>query len=218
MSEISVQFKNQLNGYNKEEVNRVLEKIEEELQMRATTIDELQQQIAGLEARLEAATTPEKLEAAEKIALYDQLMKKMDGEFKNLLAPAIAKAKAIEEKAEHDYELRMEQARSAADAIYALTADRIADVVDQNMDRLYDLLEEFIYSKSFPGRVEAFVRSCKAASAKVATGFSAASQLPKKACSAISTRVQEKVEQVKTAVHTYRQKRAVAESAVEDAE
>ena len=32
MSEISVQFKNQLNGYNKKEVDLLLKKIEEELQ------------------------------------------------------------------------------------------------------------------------------------------------------------------------------------------
>ena len=94
MSEISVQFKNQLNGYNKSEVDLLLKKIEGELQERAATIDAMQQQIEGLEAKLEEATTPEKVEAAEKIELYDKLMKKMDGEFRNLLAPAQAKAKA----------------------------------------------------------------------------------------------------------------------------
>ena len=39
----------------------------------------------------------------EKVELYDKLMKKMDGDYTNLLAPAIAKAKAIEEQAEKEY-------------------------------------------------------------------------------------------------------------------
>ena len=197
MSEISVQFKNQFNGYNKNEVDLVLKKIEGELQQRAATIDAMQQQIAGLEAKLEQATTPEAVEAAEKIELYDKLMKKMDGDFRNLLAPAQAKAKAIEEKAQADYDLRMEQAREAADGIYAMAADRIAEVVDANMDRMYDLLDEFIYSKSMPGRFEAFCQTCDMASMKVASGIVAAAKLPGKAARAVSEKVKDKIAQIK---------------------
>ena len=123
MSEITVQFKNQLNGYNKNEVDLVLKKIEGELQQRAVTIDAMQQKIVGLETQLEQAITPETVEAAEKLELYDKLMKKMDGDFRNLLAPAQARAKAIEEKAMAEYELRIDQAREAADGIYAMAAD-----------------------------------------------------------------------------------------------
>ena len=197
MSEISVQFKNQFNGYNKNEVDLVLKKIEGELQQRAATIDAMQQQIAGLEAKLEQATTPEAVEAAEKIELYDKLMKKMDGDFRNLLAPAQAKAKAIEDKAQSDYELRMAQASEAAEGIYAMAADRIAEVVDANMDRMYDLLDEFIYSKSIPGRFEAFCQTCDMASMKVASGIVAAAKLPGKAARAVSDKVKNKIAQLK---------------------
>ncbi len=209
MSEISVQFKTQrFNGYNKDEVNRFMQKIEDELQQRATTINALQQQITGLEEKLAQATTPDALEAAEKIELYDQLMKKMDGEFKNILAPALAKAKAIEEKAERDYEIRMDQARATADGIYELAADRIAAVVDQNMDRLYELLDNFLYSKTLPGRFKAFVKGCKIFSQKVVAGAIAVAQMPKKAYAAVSEKVQVKVAQVKSAVDTYKKKKA----------
>lgn len=198
MSEISVQFKNQLNGYNKNEVDLLLKKIEEELQQRAATIDAMQQQIAGLEAKLEEALTPQSVEAAEKVELYDKLIKKMDGDFRNLLAPAQAKAKAIEEKALADYELRMSEAKAAADSIYAEAVDRIADAVNANMDRMYDLLdsymEEYVYSKSFPGRVEAFRQSCNDASMKVASGIVAAARIPGRAARAVGKKVQNAIE------------------------
>jgi len=197
MSEISVQFKNQLNGYNKSEVDLVLKKIEGELQQRAATIDAMQQQIAGLEVKLEQATTPEAVEAAEKIELYDKLMKKMDGDFRNLLAPAQAKARSIEEKALADYELRMSQAREAADGIYAMAADRIADVVDANMDRMYGLLDDFIYSKSLQGRFEAFCETCSMASMKVASGVVAAAKIPGKAVQSVSEKVKNKIAELK---------------------
>lgn len=199
MSEISVQFKNQLNGYNKGEVDLLLKKIEGELQERAATIDAMQQQIAGLEAKLEEATTPEKVEAAEKIEMYDKLMKKMDGEFRNLLAPAQAKAKAIEAKAQAEYEIRLDQARVAADGIYELAADRIAEVVDQNMDRMYGLLDDFIYSKSLMGRIKAFFGVCDSASMKVASGIVEASKIPGTAYRAASNKVKAKIEELKEA-------------------
>ena len=193
MSEITVQFKNQLNGYNKNEVDLVLKKIEGELQQRAATIDAMQQKISGLETQLEQVVTPEAVEAAEKLELYDKLMKKMDGDFRNLLAPAQAKAKAIEEKALADYELRIDQAREAADGIYAMAADRIAEVVDANMDRMYELLDDYIYSKSLAGRFQAFCEACNAASMKVASGIVAASKIPGKAVQSVSEKVKEKL-------------------------
>jgi cell division septum initiation protein DivIVA len=203
MSEVSVQIKHQAIGYNKTEVKMLLKKMEALLQERAMTIDAMQQQITGLEAKLEQATTPEAVEAAEKIELYDKLMKKMDGDFRNLLAPAQAKAKSIEEKAIADYELRMSQAREAADGIYAMAADRIADVVDANMDRMYGLLDDFIYSKSLRGRFEAFCDTCNAASMKVASGIVAAAKLPGKAVQAVSDKVKDKIAEIKGNEDTY---------------
>ena len=193
MSEITVQFKNQLNGYNKNEVDLVLKKIEGELQQRAATIDAMQQKISGLETQLEQVVTPESVEATEKLELYDKLMKKMDGDFRNLLAPAQAKAKAIEEKALSDYELRIDQAREAADGIYAMAVDRIAEVVDSNMDRMYELLDNYIYSKSLPGRFQAFCETCNIASMKVASGIVAASKIPGKAVQSVSNKVKAKL-------------------------
>jgi hypothetical protein len=193
MSEVSVQIKHQAIGYNKTEVKMLLKKMEALLQERAMTIDAMQQQITGLEAKLEQATTPEAVEAAEKIELYDKLMKKMDGDFRNLLAPAQAKAKAIEEKALADYELRIDQAREAADGIYAMAADRIAEVVDANMDRMYELLDDYIYSKSLPGRFQAFCETCNMASMKVASGIVAAAKLPGKAIQSVTEKVKGKL-------------------------
>ena len=122
----------------------------------------------------------------EKVELYDKLMKKMDGDYTNLLTPAIAKAKAIEEQAERDYALRMDQAQQAAQGIYAETADRITGVVDNavnnNMDRIYNLLDEFLYAKTLPGRVNAFINNCKATAAKV-------KQLPAKVKTAIVEKI-----------------------------
>ncbi len=225
MSEVSTQFRNRFNGYDKTEVNLFLKSIEEKLQERAVAIDALQNQVAGLEAALEAARTPEAVEAAEKVELYDKLMKKMEGDYNTLLAPAVAKAKAIQEQAIRDYEIRMDQARATADGIYALAADRIAEVVDENMGRLYDLLDQFIYSKSLRGRVEALVKTCAKASKKAATAIVAASKVPVKAYKTVSGKVQEKVAVVKNAIDTYKQNRAGAsvevdleDDLVEDAE
>ena len=171
MSEISVQFRNKLNGYDKTEVNQFVKVAEAKLQEKAVALANLQQQVAELEARLNKITG-EDGSVEEKVALYDKLMKKMDGDYTNLLTPAIAKAKAIEEKAEKEYAIRIDQARYSAEGIYKEAADRIAGVVDDNMDRLYDLLDQFIYSKTIPGRIASFVNGCKLLSAKVAAGAS----------------------------------------------
>ena len=167
MAEISVQFSNKINGYNKIEVNEYVKQAESKLQEKSIALANAQQQVEELEARLSKITGADST-VEEKVELYDKLMKKMDGDYTNLLTPAIAKAKAIEEQAEKEYAIRIDQARYAAEGIYTETADRIAGVVDNNMDRLYNLLDEFIYSKTLPGRVSAFVKNCKALAGKIA--------------------------------------------------
>ena len=143
MAEISVQFSNKLNGYNKDQVNEYVKQAEAKLQEKSIALANAQQQVEELEAKLTKITGADST-VEEKVELYDKLMKKMDGDYTNLLAPAIAKAKAIEEQAEKEYAIRIDQARYAAEGIYTETADRIAGVVDNNMDRLYNLLDEFI--------------------------------------------------------------------------
>ena len=91
----------------------------------------------------------------------------------------------------------MDQARATADGIYAETADRIAAVVDGNMDRLYDLIDQFLYSKTLPGRVEAFIANCKLVSEKVTQGLGALAALPKKGYE----RAKDTYANVKAAVH-----------------
>ncbi len=170
MAEISVQFKSKINGYDKVEVKECIKNMEADLQKKSFALANAEQKIEELEARLtKIVGTDSSIE--EKVELYDKLMKKMDGDYTNLLAPAIAKAKAIEEQAEKDYETRMDQARHAAEGIYTETAERITGVVEgavnNNMDRIYNLLDEFLYSKTLPGRVNAFINNCKATAAKV---------------------------------------------------
>ncbi len=167
MAEISVQFSNQLNGYKKAEVHAYIEQAEAKLQEKSVALANAEQQVAELEARLGKITGADS-SIEEKVELYDKLMKKMDGDYTNLLTPAIAKAKAIEEQAEKEYAIRIDQARYAAEGIYTEAADRIAGVVDNNMDRLYNLLDDFIYSKTLPGRLEAFVKNCKLLAGKIA--------------------------------------------------
>ena len=170
MAEISVQFKNKINGYDKVEVQEYAKGMEARLQEKSMALANAEQKIEELEARLNKIIgTDSSIE--EKVELYDKLMKKMDGDYTNLLTPAIAKAKAIEEQAEKDYQIRMDQARFAAEGIYTETAERITGVVDtavnNNMDRIYTLIDEFLYSKTLPGRVSAFVANCKALAAKL---------------------------------------------------
>ena len=179
MAEFNVQFKNKTFGYDKKEVNQFVKDAEAMLQERAAEMAKLQQQIVDLEARL-TKITGDDTSVEEKVELYDKLMQKMDGDYNNILKPALAKAKAIEEKAQAEYEVRMDQARATADGIYAEAADRIAAVVDGNMDRLYDLLDQFIYSKTLPGRVEAFIEDCKVISEKITDGLGVLATLPKK--------------------------------------
>lgn len=191
MAEISVQFSNQLKGYDKTEVDQFVKDAEAKLQEKAVTISELQQQVAELEGRLTRITGTD-ASVEEKVELYDKLMKKMDGDYKNLLAPAIAKAKAIEAKAESEYQIRMDQARYTAEGIYKETADRIADVVDANMDRIYDLIGEFIYSKTLPGRIKAFLDGCRTLTEKVTSGATKAAKASGEAFRKVKDGVQTK--------------------------
>lgn len=170
MAEISVQFKSKINGYDKVEVQEYAKGMEARLQEKSMALANAEQKIEELEARLtKIVGTDSSIE--EKIELYDKLMKKMDGDYTNLLTPAIAKAKAIEEQAEKEYAIRIDQARYAAEGIYTETAERISGVVgtavNENMDRLYNLLDEFIYSKTLPGRVNSFVNNCKAVAERI---------------------------------------------------
>lgn len=208
MAEISVQFRNKLNGYDKADVNQFVKDAEAKLQEKAVALANLQQQVAELEARL-SRITGEDTSVEEKIVLYDKLMKKMDGDYTNLLTPAIAKAKAIEEKAEKEYAIRIDQARYSAEGIYKEAADRIAGVVDDNMDRLYDLLDQFIYSKTLPGRIEAFVKNCKVVSAKISGGVSKMAKVPGKAYGKVKTKCVSVKEKVQEKVNTYKAAKAV---------
>ena len=167
MAEFSVRFTSKRNGYDRDEVDQFVKDVEAMLQEKAVALANLQQEVVNLETKLHKIMGDDTA-VEEKVELYDKLMKKMDGYYTNLLAPAIAKAKKIEAKAEEEYNIRMDQARYCAEGIYKETADRIAGVVDDNMDRMYDLLDRFIYSRSLPGRIEAFMGYCTAATSKVA--------------------------------------------------
>ena len=166
MAEITVQFKTALNGYNKKVVDAFLkDEIEVRLQKKSLQIADLEKQVAELEARLEKLTGGD-LAVEEKVELYDRLMKKMDGDYENLLKPAVAKAKAIEKKAELEYEIRMDQAERSAKELYAKTAEQIgeavAETVDHGMQRMEERLEEKVYARTVTGRMEAFFRKCGA--------------------------------------------------------
>ena len=167
MADLSVQFTNKLNGYDKNEVDEFVKAAESKLQEKAVELSELQSQVAELEGRLTKFVGTD-MSVEEKVATYDKLMKKMDGDYKNLLAPAIAKAKSIEDKAEKEYQVRIDQARYAADGIYKEAADRIAGVVDENMDRVYGLIGDFLKTQTLPGRIKTLVKGCKATGIKAA--------------------------------------------------
>ena len=97
MAEISVQFKSKINGYDKVEVHEYAKGMEARLQEKSMALANAEQKIEELEARLTKIVGID-ASVEEKIELYDKLMKKMDGDYTNLLTPAIAKAKAIEEQ------------------------------------------------------------------------------------------------------------------------
>ena len=196
MAEISVQFKNKINGYDKVEVQEYAKRMEADLQKKSMALANAEQKIEELEARLNKIVGSDS-SIEEKVELYDKLMKKMDGDYTNLLTPAIAKAKAIEEQAEKEYAIRIDQARYAAEGIYTETAERITGVVDtavnNNMDRIYNLLDEFIYSKTLPGRVNAFVNNCKAVAQKI-------KEAPAKAAAKVKAAITDKLNAKKAPV------------------
>ena len=163
-----------------------------------------------LEARLNKITGGDTT-VEQKVELYDKLMKKMDGDYTNLLTPAIAKAKAIEADAEKEYAIRIDQAKYAAEGIYDKTADRIAEVVDANMDRLYELLDDFIYSKTLAGRIEQFVTDCKLVSAKIVAGVASAKQVPAKAVDKMKATYANLKEKIQTKIATYTAAEEIAE-------
>ena len=119
--------------------------------------------MAELEERL-ARVSGGSATVEEKVALYEQLVKKMDGDYKKLLTPAIAKAKAIEQKAEQEYAQRIDQARYTAGGVYEEAADRIADAVNcavnDSMDRIYEMLDAYLESRTVGGRIKGFFGDC----------------------------------------------------------
>ena len=166
MADISVQFTNKLNGYDKNEVDEFVKAAEAKLQEKAVELSELQSQVAILENRLNKLVGKD-LSVEAKVEAYDKLMKKMEGDYKNLLTPAIAKAKAIEDKAQKEYQIRIDQARYVAEGIYKEAAERIAVVVDENMSRVCVLLGEYLQSKTLAGRLKSLVSGCKSTGVKV---------------------------------------------------
>lgn len=218
MAEISVQFKNKFNGYDKTQVEEYIRVTENKLQETSAALAQSQQQVAELEDRLNNLTNSD-VDVEEKVELYDKLMKKMDGDYANLLAPAIAKAKAIEEKADAEYAVRMDQARFAAEGIYTETADRIVGVVDgavsAKMDDLYNLIDEFLYRKTFAGRMKSFAERCRAFSVKVVDAASGAKAIPSKAADKVKTTYAGAKEKVQQKISSFKNKKAAVEADAE---
>lgn len=203
MSEISANFTKKKNFYLKDDVDRYVTAVEKKLSEKDEKLDSLTKKVAVLEGKVHSMTNGD-ASLEEKVELYDKLMKKMGDDYQNLLTPAIAKAKLIEEDAEKEAALRIDQAKYSADGIYDKAADRIAETVDANMDRLYDLLDQFIYSKTLAGRVETLVVGCRAVSKKIASGISKAVKVPAKVFCAVSTSVKDKASRFSAAVTAYK--------------
>ena len=58
------------------------------------------------------------------------------------------------------------------------------------MDRLYNLLDEFIYSKTLAGRVNNFIKDCKAISAKICATANTLKKVPVNTYNKVKTGVQ----------------------------
>lgn len=196
-----VAFKTTKKGYDPEQVDEFVRAVEEKLQEKAAQLEALQKRVDELEATPVVPVVDAKPEedfelnpsAAQKVALYDKLMEKMEGDYTNLLIPAVTKAKTLEEQARKEYQVRIDQARHSADGIYAEAAERIngavSSAVDNNMERIYDLIDNFIYSRSFLGRVESFMKGCKTATTRVAEALYTASKVPGKAANNVKEAV-----------------------------
>ena len=179
MPEITVQFKNALNGYSKQDVDLFLkEEIEPRLQQRSQQIADLQKRVVELESKLKKLTGGDET-VEQKVERYEKLMKKMDGDYENLLAPAIAKAKAIEEKAEKEYRIRIDQARYTADGIYAEIADRLEALLRERIEWLARQIEDYIRSQRLTVRLANALAICGRATRKLAEKLT--SKGPKKA-------------------------------------
>ena len=208
MAEISVRFSSKRNGYDRDEVDQFVKDVETMLQEKAAALANLQQEVVDLEAKLHKITGDD-TSVEEKVELYDKLMKKMNGDYTNLLAPAIAKAKKLEEKAEQEYATRIDQARFCAEGIYKETADRIAAIVDsrmeQNMDRMYELMDRFIYSRTLPGRVETFMSYCNTITKKIARGVYNVSLVPQKVKTVATEKVKETVNSCRESIVAFKE-------------
>ena len=185
MSEITVHFKKARNGYDKQEVDQFLkEEIEVRFRQKSAEIAELQKRNSELEMKLRKLTGGD-ASVEQKVELYEKLIKKMDGDYENLLAPAIAQAKDIENKANREYRIRMDQAKYTAEGIYRETADRIVELMNRNMERVYGLVDDYIRSRTLHARISRAIKACGAATQKMAAmivvGRESAEQMAKKA-------------------------------------
>lgn len=201
MAEVSVNFTTKRKGYDKEEVDQFVKDVEVMLQDKALLIAKLQGEVAALEEKLQNVLGDDTT-VAEKAELYDKLMEKMKGDYANLLAPAVAKAKELEAKAEEEYAIRIDQARYSAEGIYKEAADRISGAVDKSVDKMCDLVERFMHSKTLPGRIEGLFGGCKEVSKRVSQGAHNASAATKRAAAACG----EAKEKAKTKVNDCREK------------
>ena len=166
MAEGSVNFTTKHKGYDKDEVNQFVKDVEVMLQDKALMIAKLQGEVAELEAKLQRLMG-EDITVAEKADLYDKLMDKMKDDYANLLAPAVAKAKELEAKAEAEYAIRIDQARYSAEGIYKEAANRIAGAVDKSVDKMCDVIDAFLHSRTLPGRIETLIGGCNKASKRI---------------------------------------------------
>ena len=196
MAEYTARFTTRRSGYDKDEVEQFIGDLEDMLQERSREIYALKQQILELETKLQRMTGGDST-VEERLELYDKLMKKMDGDYTNLLTPAIAKAKRIEEQAEAEYAARIDQARYSAEGIYDAAVERIAAEVKIGMDRMCAQMERYMHSKTLSGRIESLVDSGDRFSRKVAKGVHSASKKTANACN-------DAKKQVKTAAKTCR--------------
>ncbi len=169
MAEYFVEFKSKLNGYDKKEVDRFVRDAEAKIKENAVVINDLQNRVVELETRIHNLTGSDTT-VEEKVVLYDKLMKKMEGDYSKILEPAVTKAKSIKVKAESEYALRMDQAKYAAEGIYKEVTDRMAEAIDHHMDGVFERLDKYFYSRTLPGRIEAFIDGCKVAGARIASG------------------------------------------------
>lgn len=214
---MEVQFTKKLNGYDKKQVSDFIQSQAAELQAKQNALAESEQKVAALTAKLNELTGGDET-VLEKATKYDNLMSQMAGDYKNLLAPAVAKAAAIQKKAEEEYAVRIDQAKYSAEGIYDKAAVRIGEAVDENMDRMYALIDEFLYKKTLPGRLETLFKGCKALAGKIADGFNNFKASPSAVVDKIKTVPAKAGEAVKSLKNKIVTKFSPAAAAADDAE